>query len=266
MPEPTDDHEINTNLTKHEIEMSAGQLELYHGTVQPAGETIQKWRLGRATPMPTSKSAQYNTPGEAIPVLSEIDAIWMSTEPDGAEAYMTPRWGATLGDEEQGQLYETEISADRIAYVPYTEEASIRAALAAKPQAIYLEDRKEVMVLDPSLISVTRVTDNEGQDIEMSPAPGEAKDATDVGLNTSDLTENAANNTPDENAEKTSAQLLADAIADLKYKEALDKAADAGERDRRRKNVDYVRRLPEKPARAPSPGRGGGRGMKGMGR
>ena len=77
--------------------------------------------------------------------------------------------------------------------------------------------------------------------------------------------------TPGENAEKmmvaasgekSTAQPLADAIADLKYKEALDKEANTSERDRRRKNVEYVRQQPKEPTRAPRRGRG----MRGMGR
>ena len=165
------DESVQSNLDKYEIEINAGDVDLYHGTVQPLGSTIETFRLGRAEPMPKSAAARYNAPGEEVDALTKIDAVWMATDADGAQQYTTPRWGRDMAEGEQGQLYEVIASSARTAYVPYTDEESIEAALAADPQVIILEDRGEALVLDPSIIQVKTVTDNEGEDIAVvSPA------------------------------------------------------------------------------------------------
>ena len=148
-----------------DIEVESGTLDLYHGTVQPKGRTIKKFQTSRAIPMPKTKWAAYNTPGETVSALTEIDAVWVSTDPEIASGYSMPRWGAELADNEQGQVYDLKVQADSIAYVPYTEEQSVRSATRLNPDVIVLEDRKEVLVLNPDLIRIERVTDAEGEDI-----------------------------------------------------------------------------------------------------
>lgn len=79
-------------LDELDIEVMPGELELYNRSVQPAGCTIKEFRLGRTQPMPKALSARYNTPGEPFTALTEIGAVWLSTEPEIAENYMTPWW------------------------------------------------------------------------------------------------------------------------------------------------------------------------------
>ena len=152
-------------LAQHEIEVRDGTLTLFHGTVQPEGETIQSFRPSRAIPMPRAKSAQYNFPGEPITALTEFGAVWTSEDASVAEQYTVPKWGADLVLGQQSQLYEMEVASDRVAYVPYTDEESVRAAISVMPEVIVLEDRNEVLVLDPALIKITAITDSEGADI-----------------------------------------------------------------------------------------------------
>lgn len=119
------------------------------------------------------------------------------------------------------------------------------------------------------------LTEGDGDKKTMDGPIVDQPDTTDFdnkSIDVEDTLEFAGENyTPGENAEKmmvvasgaeAPAQPLADAIADLKYKEALDKEAETNDRNRRRKNVDYVRQKPKEPTRTPSRGRG----MRGMGR
>ena len=157
---------IRKMLDEYEIELESGSLDLYHGTVQPVGQIITRFRTGRAMPMPRASSARYNFPGESIQALTEIDAVWFATNPAIADSYIQPRWGQSLSDGQEGQFYEVVVTASRIAYVPYTEEDSVRAALTANPQVIVLEDREEALVLNPNLIEIISVTNAEGDVID----------------------------------------------------------------------------------------------------
>ena len=122
--------------------------------------------------MPKARSAQYNTPGEPVKALTEIDAVWFSEEPNTAEGYMQPKWGRPKKPFEQGQLYEVTAKAERVAYIPETNDESVRSALTTNPQIIGLEDRGEFVVLDPSLIHIESITDEEGQEIPFAPMTG----------------------------------------------------------------------------------------------
>jgi len=140
-------------------------LTLYHGTVQPEGTLIDAFKATYAMPMPKTAAAAYNTPGEKVPALTEVAGVWLTESTKIADSYTAPRWGADYGEGEQGQLYEVALDDAVIARIAETTDETVRDALSYEPDALFMEDRNEVLVLDPRLLTISSVTDQYGDEI-----------------------------------------------------------------------------------------------------
>ena len=133
-------------------------MTLFHGTVMPRGQRIDKFRLGRAVP-PQGRRA-----GEEIKALTEIDAVWFGTDSEIADPYTRPKWGGESDPTDHGQSYEVEATG-RVVRVEVTDDESVREAMSQKPDIIILEDRREALVLDSDRIAITSIVDHLGEDV-----------------------------------------------------------------------------------------------------
>ena len=238
-------------------------LVRYHGTLQPHGQKIDRFR---------PSSANF----EGRPALNKVAGVYTTDSAGIAEQYSQ---GASVNaphnsGDLQAQVYKLRLEPSVVVNVGTGEDdTAVRAAVAGGADVLEVPDfgeQPETIVLDPSIISVEQVTETEsGRDVDDL-----AREDADFAEESYDYWSPPDDDEYDRETEDTLGEntvmvtasrekpTLEDAITDFKDKDALDKAANTRARNSIRKNVDYVRQQPKETPRAPSRGRG----MKGLGR
>ena len=129
-------------------------ITAWHGTVQPKGEMIKKFELN--TPLAPVISRGYAQRGGQMDEL-RISSIWFSEDP-----LVSSRYSYDSADNEQGQVYEVSIAGENVVEIGFTSPKNVKDSLALKPDVLIMSDRDEIAVLNPDIITIVNVTDDQG--------------------------------------------------------------------------------------------------------
>ena len=159
---PTTDPTITAATANADFTLETDiSIDAMHGTVHHAGEWIARFELAYATPAVYGRRGLIRS-GEEVPALCEYPGAWFTENGEIAQRYAVDDESTWRARDGQGYVYDVTITPSLVAYIGWTDDATVRAAIDAGAKALVLEDRDEIFVLDASAINITGVVDAEG--------------------------------------------------------------------------------------------------------
>ena len=152
---------IKVNPDDYLINNEKQKFEAFHGTVLPPGEIIEEFRLSQVPMQTKSRTGYVVSPGEHRQGVSELRAVWFSTDSEHADNYA--KEGDLRNLRGVPQVYRVELSPHRTIEIDNSrDDHLVRWAASLQPDLIIFTDTYEYAVLNPTRIKIMDSVDMEG--------------------------------------------------------------------------------------------------------
>ena len=139
------------------IVLEAGlEIDALHGTVHAPDYRITEFVAQQP------RAANRWASGETIPSLAATAGVWLTENGAIAQQYCCDE-DSTRQRDGDGFVYSVTANPRITAWISWTDEEAVSAALAAGADCLYLEDRQEILVIDPDCLDIYEVTNHLGE-------------------------------------------------------------------------------------------------------